>query len=55
VHQARAAGAEIDRYGLAGRPVVEGVAGYQGHIAWVATVAMASCLTVSNRHRRGCV
>lgn len=30
VHQARAAGAEIDRYGLAGRPVVEGVAGYQG-------------------------
>jgi outer membrane protein len=29
-HQAKAAGADIDRYGLAGRPVVEGVAGYQG-------------------------
>lgn len=28
-HQAKAAGADIDRYGLAGRPVVEGVAGYQ--------------------------
>ncbi|WP_343698965.1 TolC family outer membrane protein [Caulobacter sp.] len=27
---ARAAGADIDRYRLAGRPVVEGVAGYQG-------------------------
>lgn len=29
-HSARAAGAEIDRYGLSGRPVIEGVAGYQG-------------------------
>lgn len=30
IHAARAAGADVDRYGLAGRPVVEGVAGYQG-------------------------
>lgn len=29
-HNARAIAAEIDRYGLAGRPVVEGVASYQG-------------------------
>lgn len=29
-HSARAAGADIDRYALAGRPVVEGVASYQG-------------------------
>jgi len=29
-HSARAAGAETDRYRLSGRPVVEGVAGYQG-------------------------
>ncbi|MBT0670929.1 TolC family outer membrane protein [Novosphingobium profundi] len=29
-HAARAAGADVDRYSLAGRPVVEGVASYQG-------------------------
>ncbi|MCJ2183645.1 TolC family outer membrane protein [Novosphingobium sp. 1949] len=29
-HAARAAGADIERYSLAGRPVVEGVASYQG-------------------------
>lgn len=29
-HSARAAGADVDRYSLAGRPVLEGVAGYQG-------------------------
>jgi hypothetical protein len=54
-HQAKAAGADIDRYGLAGRPVVEGVAGYQGQYRLGGEGAMASFPTASSRRRPGCV